>query len=68
MYKQKIAFDKRNTQLNLFGLTGSWNNVLVHEIDDTTKGQKRKDDLLEAKLSKKGQKVTSDTANSLNEL
>ena len=40
----------------------------VHKTDDISKGQKRKGDLLEAKLFKKGQKVTSDTGNGLNEL
>ena len=33
-----MASNKRNTQLNLFSLLGSQNNVLVHETNDTTKG------------------------------
>ncbi len=56
-----MASDKRNTQLNLFGLSGSQNNFLAHATDDTTKGQKRKGDSSGAKLFKKGRKVTSDT-------
>jgi hypothetical protein len=63
-----MAFDKRNTQLNLFGLLGSQNHVSVHKTDDTTKGQKRKGDSLDAKLSKEGRKVTSNAGNGLNEL
>jgi hypothetical protein len=42
--------------------------VPVHETDDTTKGPKRKGDSSEAKLSKKGRKVTLDTTNGPNEL
>jgi hypothetical protein len=63
-----MASDKHNTQLNLFSLTGSWTNILVYKADDTTKGQKRKGDLLEVKLSKKGRKVILDTKNSPNKL
>ena len=40
----------------------------VHETDDITKGQKRKGDSSEARLSKKGRKVTLDTGNGPNEL
>jgi hypothetical protein len=47
---------------------GSQNNVLVNETDDTSKGRKRKGDSSEAKLTKKGRKVTSDTGNGPNEL
>lgn len=42
--------------------------MLVHKTNNTIKGQKRKGDLSEAKLSKKGRKVTLNTSNGLNEL
>ena len=42
--------------------------MLVNETNDISKGQKRKGDLLEVKLTKKGQKVILDTSNSPNEL
>ena len=60
-----MASDKRK---DLFGLMRSQNHVSIHETDDTTKSRKRKGDSLEAKLSRKGRVVKSNTNNGPNEL